>query len=129
MTPVGTSARLDARCLTESLALLTGSTADDERPQADLDGARVALLGLLTPERAAALRDGGLKAVDRVTAFPAAAAVIEGWLLASWWGTTTTTRGRRRRGKPSSRWRRRGGKPQKRRPSWETKNSGPTLIR
>ena len=83
LTPVGTSARLDARCLTEALTLLTGPAADDEGPQADLDGARVALLGVLTPDRAAALRDGGLEAVDRVTAFPAGAALVEDWLLAS----------------------------------------------
>lgn len=83
LTPVGTSARLDAHCLIEALTLLTGPADDDEGPQADLDEARVALLGVLTPERAAALRDGGLEAVDRVTAFPAAAALIEGWLLAS----------------------------------------------
>lgn len=83
LTPAGEAARLDARCLTETLALHARSATDDARPRRGIGEARIALLGLLTPERAAALRDGGVRAVDRVTAFPAAAARVEDWLLAS----------------------------------------------
>ena len=81
LTPASGTARLDARCLTESLALHARTVDGDARPE--IGEARIALLGLLTPERAAALRDGGVRAIDRVTAFPAAAACVEDWLLAS----------------------------------------------
>ncbi|MEE2941276.1 MAG: hypothetical protein VX460_12880 [Planctomycetota bacterium] len=79
LTPAGETARLDARCLAETLAL--HARPDDGSARLDIGEARIALLGLLTPERTAALREGGARAVDRVTAFPAAAARVEDWLL------------------------------------------------
>lgn len=80
LTPGVEDALLDALCVAEALAAYARSPEVRDGMLPELARARVAILGPITPDRAAALHVAGVHSADRASSFPWETSDVEQWL-------------------------------------------------